>query len=98
MVFNPDSQQLERETLGSFKQLPITVAHAITIHKSQGKTFDNLIIDLRRGMFAHGQAYVALSRCRTLEGMSLTAPLLKQHVMMDPQVGIFMNQFYLDTP
>jgi len=95
MVFNQDSNMLERETLGSFKQLPITVAQAITIHKSQEKTFDHLIIDLRRGVFAHGQAYVALSRCRTLEGMSLTAPLLKQHVMMDPQVGTFMNQFSL---
>lgn len=91
MVFNQDSQSLERETFGSFKQLPVCVAQAITIHKSQGKTFDHLILDLRRGVFAHGQAYVALSRCRTLEGMSLTAPLIKKHVMMDPQVSVFME-------
>ena len=63
--------EISTESLGSFKQYPLRLAWAVTIHKAQGKTFDKVIIDMGRGAFAHGQTYVALSRCRTLEGIVL---------------------------
>ncbi len=85
--------KLEREIIGSFKQIPVRLAWAITIHKSQGKTFDNVIIDLGRRSFAHGQTYVALSRCRTLEGMVLKKPIKKSDVIMDYRVRKFITDF-----
>jgi ATP-dependent exoDNAse (exonuclease V) alpha subunit len=73
--------------LGTFQQYPLKLAWAITIHKSQGKTFDNIIIDLgRKGAFAHGQTYVALSRCTSLEGIILKTPIKPQDIMVDPQI------------
>jgi ATP-dependent DNA helicase PIF1 len=95
MVFNSLTGQLERETLGSFKQLPITVAHAVTIHKAQGKTFEYSVVDLSRGAFAYGQTYVALSRSTSLEGLSLTSPILDRHIMMDPTIVTFMRDHAL---
>ena len=78
------------ETLGTYRQLPVRLAWAVTIHKSQGKTFDRVIIDLgSRGAFEHGQTYVALSRCRTLEGIVLRNPLTPRDVMVDPAVVEF---------
>ena len=64
----------------------------MTIHKSQGKTFDTVIIDLGRGAFAHGQTYVALSRCRSFEGIFLRTPINKRDMVMDPRVGSFLNE------
>jgi hypothetical protein len=63
----------------------------VTIHKSQGKTFENVIIDVGRGTFAHGQMYVALSRCTTLDGIVLKQPLKKNHILMDWQVVKFLT-------
>ncbi len=77
---------------GSFLQLPMRLAYAITIHKSQGQTYDGLVLDLSRGVFANGQAYVALSRCRTLSGLYLTSPLKESDVMVDPAVIKFMEK------
>ena len=71
---NPNTRQIEEEELGSFRQYPLRLAWAITIHKSQGLTFDKLIIDAENA-FANGQVYVALSRCTTLEGLILTSPV-----------------------
>jgi ATP-dependent DNA helicase PIF1 len=82
---------LRTRTNGSFTQYPLKLAWALTIHKSQGKTFDEVIIDLGRGTFAHGQLYVALSRCRTLEGITLRQPLEKRHVIMDWRVVRFVT-------
>jgi len=85
---------LKTDTIGSFTQYPLKLAWALTIHKSQGKTFDKVIIDIGKGTFAHGQLYVALSRCRTLEGITLCQPLLKRHVIMDWRVVKFVTAFH----
>lgn len=80
---------LVREVKGSFLQFPIRLAWAVTIHKSQGLTFDKLRIDLGRGTFAAGQLYVALSRCRTLEGLVLQRPINLQDIIVSPAVAGF---------
>jgi len=85
--------RLEREIIGSFRQIPVKLAWAITIHKSQGKTFDRVIVDLGRGSFAHGQTYVALSRCRTLEGMILKKPVRPSDIRMDFAVQKFVTEW-----
>jgi ATP-dependent exoDNAse (exonuclease V) alpha subunit len=84
--FDRQSGQIESLVIGSFRQFPIKLAWAITIHKSQGKTFDKVIIDLGRGAFAHGQAYVALSRCRSFDGVYLKTPLKPSDIILDPRV------------
>lgn len=76
---------------GKFTQFPLKLAWAITIHKSQGKTFDRVVIDVGRGTFASGQMYVALSRCRTLEGIELRQKLTPRHVQVDPRVVNFLR-------
>lgn len=91
--YNADSGQIEHEVTGSFTQLPLKLAWAITIHKSQGKTFDKVIIDLGRGAFAPGQVYVALSRCRTFEGIILKQPIRKSSILVDYRVMEFLTKF-----
>jgi len=88
--FNEDAQALETESVGSFTQFPLRLAWAVTIHKSQGKTFDKVIVDIGSGAFAHGQTYVALSRCTTFEGLVLKRPILKRHILLDDDVVQFM--------
>lgn len=85
------NEELRSEEVGSFTQYPVRLAFAVTIHKSQGKTFENVVIDVGRGTFAHGQMYVALSRCTTLEGIVLKQPLKKSHILMDWQVVKFLT-------
>jgi ATP-dependent exoDNAse (exonuclease V) alpha subunit len=87
--YTKNSDQLNRitsETIGIFVQFPIKLAWAITIHKSQGKTFERVIIDLGRGAFEYGQTYVALSRCKTLNGIILKKPIQPRDIIMDPKV------------
>ena len=74
------------DVVGSFTQFPLRLAFAITIHKSQGKTFERVILDLGRGAFAHGQLYVALSRCTTLEGLVLRVPIRQTDLKLDQEV------------
>ena len=89
--FDEKTSMIEAETVGSFTQYPLKLAWAITIHKSQGKTFDRVIIDMGRGAFAHGQTYVALSRCRSFEGISLVRPLRKSDIIMDWRIVKFIT-------
>ncbi|WAC07380.1 MAG: AAA family ATPase [Thermodesulfobacteriota bacterium] len=85
------NEELRSEEVGSFTQYPIRLAFAVTIHKSQGKTFEKVIIDVGRGTFAHGQIYVALSRCTSLESIVLKQQLKKSHILMDWQVVKFLT-------
>ena len=78
------------EPAGRFSQLPFRLAWAVTIHKSQGKTFDHVIIDLERGAFAAGQTYVALSRCTAFEGIVLRRPIGPRSIRVDPHIRQFL--------
>jgi hypothetical protein len=89
--YNEETGALDSETVGSFTQYPLRLAWAITIHKSQGKTFPKLIVDIGRGTFSHGQVYVALSRCTSLQGLVLKKPILKRHIFMDWRIVRFMT-------
>ena len=91
--FDKSKNSIESEVVGSFTQYPLKLAWAITIHESQGKTFDKVVIDIGRGTFASGQVYVALSRCTHLDGMVLKKPIEKRHILMDWKVVKFMTQF-----
>lgn len=84
--------RLMSEPMGGFVQYPMTLAWAVTIHKSQGKTFDRVIIDLGEGTFAHGQLYVALSRCTTLGGIVLRKRIERRHVMVDQRIVDFLAE------
>src|SRR5207253_1917191 len=81
--FDEKNNSLTSETIGTFTQYPMRLAWAVTIHKSQGKTFDNIIIDIGKGTFVHGQLYVALSRCTSLSGIVLKQLVQKKHIFMD---------------
>jgi len=80
-LWNDALSRIETETAGFFIQYPIKLSWAVTIHKSQGKTFDNVIIDMERGAFAPGQLYVALSRCTSFEGITLSRPITKRDII-----------------
>lgn len=90
-VFNPLSQKLEPKVNGFFKQYPLKLAWAITIHKSQGLTFDEIYLDIGRGAFAPGQTYVALSRCRSLEGVRLKKDITLCDIRCDARVVSFFR-------
>jgi len=89
--YDPIEKRLEREPVGEFTQFPLRLAWAVTIHKSQGQTFDAAVVDLGAGAFSPGQTYVALSRLTTLEGLYLTRPLQPRDVIVDPHVVRFMR-------
>lgn len=87
-ILNPDNKEITEEVEGTFRQYPIRLAWAITIHKSQGLTFERAIIDANTS-FAHGQVYVALSRCKSLEGLVLGSPLCKESIISDQTINEF---------
>jgi hypothetical protein len=95
--YEMDGENISESNSGSFAQIPLKAAWAITIHKSQGLTFDKAIIDVSES-FAHGQAYVALSRCRSLSGMVLRNPVAARNIIGDPAVTRFNEQAKLIKP
>ena len=96
-ALNEKTQQIEEKTEGSFQQFPIKLAWAITIHKSQGLTFEKAIIDAHSA-FAHGQTYVALSRCKTLEGLVLSTPIPASAIIQDNAVCQFNERVEQQQP
>ncbi|HXB10143.1 MAG TPA: hypothetical protein VNW04_23630, partial [Puia sp.] len=90
--YNRQKQSIEAGTAGTFTQFPLRPAWAITVHKSQGRTFDQVIIHLGSGAFAHGQTYVALSRCTSLAGIVLTTPIRREDLILDPSVKQFIDK------
>ncbi len=103
-VLNKETKKLEKNVVASIVQYPITLAYAITIHKSQGQTFNKITVDTGTGAFAHGQVYVALSRCRSLEGVVLNNALKWNDIIIDKRVidyckekGISMDSVTMET-
>ena len=91
-TYDDDQQEVQEEITGSFKQYPMRLAWAITIHKSQGQTFEKVIIDMSQGSFAPGQLYVALSRCISLEGIELLRPIKKSDIIVNNQLIGFQDR------
>lgn len=89
--YNQEKRKVEEEVVSSFTQYPLRLAWAITVHKSQGQTYGSVVVDMGGGAFAHGQTYVALSRCATLEGLSLKRGILARDILVDSLVVNFMN-------
>lgn len=92
-VYNDEKKIVEEHILGTFKQYPIKPAWALTVHKSQGLTFKNIIIDFAGGAFSSGQTYVALSRCTSLEGIVMLRPIDERDIIVNPHVVEFSKQF-----
>lgn len=95
--FNKKEQKIEEKEIGTYKQFPLRLAWAITVHKSQGLTFDHVKIDFTGGIFAGGQTYVALSRCTSLEGLSLSEPIQRSNIFVRPEVIHFSRNFNTQT-
>ena len=96
-ALNNSTQEIEENVIGTFEQFPLKLAWAITIHKSQGLTFEKAIINAQQS-FAHGQVYVALSRCKSLEGLVLSTPIEVQSIKNDGTVLSFTNQVEQNQP
>lgn len=90
-VYDDEEDKIRSEIVGSFVQFPMRLAWALTIHKGQGKTFEKVIVDFGEGTFVPGQAYVALSRCKSLEGLLLKSLLEHKHLIIDNRINEFMN-------
>jgi GTPase SAR1 family protein len=96
-TIDPETEEIRENLIGTFKQIPLKLAWAITIHKSQGLTFDKAIIDANAA-FAHGQVYVALSRCRNLEGMVLRSPIDARRLKSDNSIQSFLQTVETNQP
>lgn len=96
-TLNEETKEIEETVIGTFTQFPLKLAWAITIHKSQGLTFDRAVIDACAA-FAHGQVYVALSRCRTLEGVVLSTRINQKSIIDNPSISEFVNESIQNQP
>jgi ATP-dependent exoDNAse (exonuclease V) alpha subunit len=96
--YNKERRRIETQVVGAFTQIPLKLAWAVTIHKSQGLTFDKVVIDLGQGAFAYGQTYVALSRCRTLEGILLKRPISQNDIKVHPRIASFLEARVVHRP
>lgn len=92
-VYDEATGKVESEVVGTLTQYPLKLAWAITVHKSQGMTFDRMHFDLTRGTFAPGQAYVAISRMRTLEGLTLSNEIAQSHIIQNREIRAYSNSF-----
>ena len=92
-TFNEKEQKIEEREIGTYRQFPLRLAWAITVHKSQGLTFTNVKIDFTGGVFAGGQTYVALSRCTSLKGISLREPIRRDDIFVRPEVVSFARNY-----
>ena len=95
-VIDDETKEIREEVDGTFRQYPLRLAWAITVHKSQGLTFDHAVLDITDS-FTHGQVYVALSRCRTLEGMVLARPLASGSVITDASVNAYIDRELMEA-
>ncbi|MFH1197277.1 MAG: AAA family ATPase [bacterium] len=90
-TYDHDKNKILSEVIGEYTQFPLTLAWAVTIHKSQGKTLQNVLIDLGSGAFDSGQVYVALSRCRSIDGIQLARPIRQSEIKCDPMIKQFLE-------
>ena len=95
---NETTKRIETEVVAAYRQIPLIHAWAVTIHKAQGLTLDDVRIDLGSGAFAPGQVYVAISRVRSMSGLSFARPLRAADIQVDPMLVEFMQWVQLEDP
>ena len=91
--YDPQTKTLQKEVVGTFSQVPLRLAWAITIHKSQGQTYDSVSLDIGTGAFTSGQTYVALSRCRSITSLYLARPLSSNDIIVDEKIVSFYKHY-----
>lgn len=95
-VYDVEEKQIVPEVVNKIVQFPLSLGWAITIHKSQGLTLENVELDIHNGAFAHGQVYVALSRCRNIDSLKLTYPILAKDIIIDERILDFYNRYEVE--